>query len=300
MMSVDIPVGSIRMERALTRSDLDQEVDQLATSITAVGLLSPILVERVKDDVFTLVAGRRRLRACCQLGMKTIPCIVLSDLLSIPQVQLVENLQRADLNPMDRAVTVQAFMMTDNLTKAEAARRIGVPRTTLTDWLDILEVGPKYQKAVINNHNGGSSPLTTSHISLAKRFAAKMRSESMLEVALDTILYYGLTRAETKKVLEMVATRTDCSLEKAVTLVRKVPRMASLSEDGEPWDVRRLVEYLAQSGDYLVKCKPAYLESLTAEERHEVLRQSRALQRLLREIEETLPEDEDSPASKIS
>lgn len=300
MMSVDVPIGSIRMEEALSRSDLDQEVDQLAASITAVGLLSPILVERVEDGAYTLVAGHRRLRACSQLGMKTVPCIVLSDLLSIPQVQLVENLQRADLNPMDRAVTVQAFMETEGLSKAEAARRIGVPRTTLTDWLDILEVGPKYQKAVINNHNGGSSPLTTSHISLAKRFAAKMHSASMLEVALDTILYYGLTRAETKKVLEMVASRVDCSLEKAVVLVRKVPRMASFSEEEEEWDVRRLVEYLAQSGDYLVKCKPAYLESLTDEERHELLRQSRALQRLLQEVEDTLPEDETQRESKIS
>jgi ParB family chromosome partitioning protein len=259
-------------------------VQGLADSMEEVGLLAPVLVRQV-GDAYELVAGRRRFEAARKNGYKSIPAVVLSTDLSVRQVQLVENLQREDLNPIDKAHAVQAFIEEGNLSKSEAAARLGVPRTTLTDWLQVLDVPSKYQAAVMSNFYGGKSALTASHITLAKRFAQKVNSPHMLEVILDGVIDYGLSRAETKRVIDMMLRSRDLSLENAVHMVRRKPRQTA-ARRGEPgeWRVQDVVASLSQSGDYLVKCDPQKVLNLNDMEKRELLRISRALMYLLQDV----------------
>ncbi len=275
----DVVLGNQRSRRHIQ----EQGLEELAQSFEQIGVLQPVIVQRQSDGCYLLVAGERRYLAAQTLDLTTIPAVIQSSDRSIRHVQLVENLQREDLNPIDRAEAVHHFMEEEKLNKSQTAKKLGVPRTTLTDWLSILDLPEKYQQAVLNNHYGGSSPLTGSHISLARRLADKLGSEGMFEVALDAVLYYSLTRAETKKVFHMVANRTDFSIEKAVRAVRLFPMGDRVAEDWE-WDVDTLVSFLSRSGDYLVKTKDDYIADLDEEQAQELQRQSLALRKLLDEV----------------
>lgn len=284
----DVVLGKQRSRRHIPEKGLEE----LAESFKQTGILQPVIVQQTSDGGYLLVAGERRYLAARALQLTEIPAVIQSANRSIRQVQLVENLQREDLNPIDRAEAVRYFMVEEDLNKSQTAKKLGVPRTTLTDWLAILDLPEKYQQAVLNNHFGGSSPLTGSHISLARRFADKMDSEGMLEVALDAVIYYELTRSEAKKVFQMVASRTDFSIEKAVRAVRLLPMGERPAEDWQ-WDVDTLVSYLSRSGDYLVKTKDDYLEHLEEEQLEELQRQSRALRKLLDEVLRKVAKQED-------
>lgn len=277
-------------EEKHVRSRLDSNtLDGLSGCIDDVGVLQPILVMK-SEEGYLLVAGARRLAACKQLGHPTIPALVLSEDSCVRQIQLIENLQREDLNPLDKAVAVRMYMSEDKLSKTAVAKKLGIPRTTLNDWLDILTVDSRYQDAVLNNYYGGSSPLTLSHITLAKRYAMKKNSDKLVNVVLDSVLYYALNRTETKKVLELVGSATDLSIEDAIRKLRLIPKDAPKQEGNEEWDVDKLVSFLAKSGDYLVKTELTKLNELEGEQRQELLRQSRVLSSLLAEVIASLPD----------
>lgn len=281
---VQLPISAVRLGKSMRTFYHEDGVQGLADSMEEVGLLSPILVREV-DGQYELIAGRRRYEAARRNGYKTVPAVILSPDLSVRQVQLVENLQREDLNPIDKAHAVKAFMEEGNLSKSEAAARLGVPRTTLTDWLQVLDVPAKYQAAVMSNFYGGRSALTASHITLAKRFAQKVNSPQMLEVLLDGVIDYGLSRAETKRVIDLMLRSQDMSLEKAVQLVRRKPRQSGARRGrSTDWNVQDVVASLSQSGDYLVKCDPEDLRSLSEGEKRELLRISKALMHLLQDV----------------
>jgi len=285
---VELPLEKIRLGKNLRTFHQEGGVQGLADSLEEVGLLAPILVKPDGED-YLLVAGTRRYEAAKYNGYQTIPAIILSDKESVRQVQLVENLQREDLNPIDKAHAVQAFMEEGGYSKSAAAAKLGVPRTTLTDWLQVLDVPAKYQAAVMSNFYGGRSALTASHITLAKRFAQKVNSPQMLEVILDGVLDYGLSRAETKEVTDMMLRARDLSLEHAVEIVRRKPRK-STGHGGQTgrWRVQEVVASLSQSGDYLVKFRPDDLAELSEKDRRELLRTSRALMYLLQDVTEKI------------
>ncbi|NLM38888.1 MAG: ParB/RepB/Spo0J family partition protein [Firmicutes bacterium] len=288
---IELPLEQIRLGKNMRTFYQEDGVQGLADSLEEVGLLAPILVREAPDGFYELVAGRRRYEAAKLKEYPTLPAIVLSENLSVRQVQLVENLQREDLNPIDKAHAVKAFMEEGGYTKSEAAAKLGVPRTTLTDWLQVLDVPAKYQAAVMSNFYGGHSPLTASHITLAKRFAQKVNSPGMLEVILDGAIDYGLSRAETKRVIDLMLESRSLSLEEAVDIVRRKPRRTGDLHRGERgWRVQDAVASLSQSGHYLVTAKPDDLQQLSETEKRELLRTSRALMHLLEDITQLLSE----------
>lgn len=297
MQVIDIPVESIVISDDFVRTHLkERSILELAESLTDVGMLQPILVT-MEDGQYQLVAGYRRLLAVKETGNSSIPAIILSPDVNVLQVQLVENLQREELNPLDKALAVRRFIQSGNFSKVEAGKKLGVPRTTLNEWLNLLEVEEKYQQAVLNNFYGGSSPLTISHISLAKRFGDKLNSSRMINVALDAIIYYKLTRSETKKALDLVLHSHDLSVEEAVRKVRLVPRQKQKESQKSEWSVETMVDFLAKSGQYMVKCKPEDLAHLNNQQRQELLRQSSALTKLLREMVQKVASDKKQGAS---
>src|SRR3990172_2646678 len=133
---IDIPVEEIAPNPYQARKHWDQEkLSELANSIQANGLVQPVLVRKVNNG-YQLIAGERRYRACQLLGKTTIPAIVhhTSDLQQL-EWSLVENLQRDDLNPIDRAKAYQVYVATFGLNQTETATRLGEDRSVVSNYL---------------------------------------------------------------------------------------------------------------------------------------------------------------------
>lgn len=224
MQAIMVPIHQIDRDGSLARTSCNPETLQgLTESVQEVGLLHPLVVQRKADGRYRLVAGERRLRAAEAVGKREVAVLVLSQDASARQVQLVENLQREDLDPLERALAVQAFMQERGLSKLAASKRLGVARTTLTDWLDLLTIEARFQRAIIDNHRGGDSPLTLSHASEALALGQRMQSPGLVTVLLDAVLQYKLTKGETRQVAALVRGNANVSIETAIRVVRPCP-----------------------------------------------------------------------------
>jgi ParB family chromosome partitioning protein len=123
----------------------DEALTELVESIRAEGLLQPIVVRAVGDR-FQLIAGERRWRAFQQLKLKSIPARVMtSSDASSASLALIENLQRADLNPLEEAHGYASLIRDFDLTQDAAAQRVGKGRATVANSLRLLGLEPELQ-----------------------------------------------------------------------------------------------------------------------------------------------------------
>lgn len=122
----------------------DAELENLAASIRENGLLQPIVVYRAEvPDRYRIIAGERRYRAAILAGRTTVPCLEMPpdfDRALIDQFQLVENIQRADLHPVEASVAIEAYMTRHELSQREAAKRLGKPLSFVAELLAIRKV----------------------------------------------------------------------------------------------------------------------------------------------------------------
>lgn len=121
------------------RSFKPEELAELENSMRVAGLLQPIAVRPRGDDRFELVAGERRLRAAARLGWTSIPAVIRSlDDREMLVLALVENLQRADLNPIDEALGLQRLIEEFSYTQQQVADALGKDRSTIANLLRVL------------------------------------------------------------------------------------------------------------------------------------------------------------------
>ena len=126
----------------------EHDLQGLADSIKEHGLLQPVVVRRV-DDRHQLVAGERRLRAAIKAGYDQVPAQVLeADDRQMAELAIVENLQRKDLNPLEKAASFQQYLNRYGGTQDELAARLSVDRTTVTNLIRLLELPGEVQQAV--------------------------------------------------------------------------------------------------------------------------------------------------------
>jgi len=145
---VYLPIDSIRANPHQPRKSFDAKtLDQLAESIERDGLLQPIIVRRNpqasdgNDAGYELVAGERRLRAAQQAGLTELPAMVQDvDDQQTAQLALIENLQREDLNPIDRAHAFQHLIDQFGLSHDGIAQQVGVERPTISNSLRLLNL----------------------------------------------------------------------------------------------------------------------------------------------------------------
>jgi ParB family transcriptional regulator, chromosome partitioning protein len=141
--SLELPINAIARNPYQPRRSIDSAaLDQLAASIAENGVLQPILVTETTDG-YRLIAGERRVRAAEIAGLQRIPAVVRS----VQEEQqlalaLVENIQRADLNPVDEAYAYRQLIDEFGLTQEEVARRVGRSRPSITNSLRLLELAP--------------------------------------------------------------------------------------------------------------------------------------------------------------
>jgi ParB family chromosome partitioning protein len=146
----EIPVEMVDVNPFQTRSVMDPEqLKELADSITANGVVQPILLRPQKDGRFQLIAGERRWRASMQAGKKTIPAILrqVSDEQAM-EITIVENLQRADLNPMEQARAFERLGREFHMTQEQMAQRTGKDRVSVANYLRLLRLPQSVQTKV--------------------------------------------------------------------------------------------------------------------------------------------------------
>lgn len=151
----ELPIESIRPNRFQPRTQFDDEaLDSLAASIAEVGVLQPILVRPVptREGEYELVAGERRWRSARRAGLPTVPALIqrdASDLHSL-EVALIENLHRADLNPLEEAAAYQQLIDEFDLTHDQVAEAVSRSRPAITNALRLLGLPISIQALVAN------------------------------------------------------------------------------------------------------------------------------------------------------
>jgi len=268
-----IPLEKIEFDSQQPRKHFREEnIKSLAQSIEQIGQIQPVIVKEEKEK-FYLIAGERRVRALKEKNQKNVWAMILkedADPERCRLIQLAENLQRENLNPLERAQAVKHYIETGDLTKKEASRRLGIPRTTINDWLNILEVEPFYQEKVLENFYGQDSPLTLSHLSLARALQSNSSDPSRKKILLDQILKHNLSRKETREIVEACSKDPLLQVEEAVAgiLIRREQRKIEKEREEKDKDVD--IKDLKKAFDRLEGIITEIMNS-----RHELLKENR-------------------------
>ena len=121
----------------------EESINELATSIKNYGVLQPIIVEN-KGKFYQIIAGERRWRAAKVAGLTEIPCLVRNESeQTAKEISLIENIQRENLNPIEKALGYKELIDNYNLKQADLADKLGISRTYVTNTLRILNLDPR-------------------------------------------------------------------------------------------------------------------------------------------------------------
>jgi ParB family chromosome partitioning protein len=146
----DLPVGAITPNPRQPRQVFEEDaMAELVHSVKEIGLLQPIVVRRTGDSSYELIMGERRWRATQQAGLETIPAIVRqTDDEAMLRDALLENLHRAQLNPLEEAAAYRQLLDDFGCTHDELATRIGRSRPQISNTLRLLNLSPAVQRRV--------------------------------------------------------------------------------------------------------------------------------------------------------
>ena len=147
---LEIPLDQITRNPYQTRSHFDEaKLDELAQSIAASGVVQPIVVKRLSEISYQLLTGERRWLASAKANKKTIPAIIrqVSDEQAL-EMTIVENLQRADLNPIEQAKAYQRLSSEFKMTQEQMATRTGKERASVSNFLRLLKLPETVQHQV--------------------------------------------------------------------------------------------------------------------------------------------------------
>jgi ParB family chromosome partitioning protein len=146
---LEVDIEEITTNPQQPRQHIDhQALEDLINSIKEHGIIQPLVVTQ-SGAGYELIAGERRLRAAKIAGLKTVPVMLreASDLEKL-ELALIENIQRTDLNPIEKALGYKKLVDEFNLTQEEAARKIGISRSALANMLRMLNLPPNIQQAL--------------------------------------------------------------------------------------------------------------------------------------------------------
>ena len=179
----EVGIGSIRTNPMQPRRGFHgREMEELTASVKSVGVLQPLLV-RKSGSGYELIAGERRLRAATAAGLKTVPVIErdTSDDQMLT-LALVENLQREDLNPIEKARGFKQLIEDYNLTQEEAAKRIGKDRSTVANFIRLLDLPEVVQHVVSRgtiSMGHARALLSLPHASTQQALALRIENEGL-------------------------------------------------------------------------------------------------------------------------
>jgi ParB family chromosome partitioning protein len=140
----EMAVEKIQRGRYQPRRNFDEDkLRELADSITAQGMVQPIVVRAVEGGMHEIVAGERRWRAAQLAGLAEVPVVIKNvDDQTAMAMALIENIQRDDLNPLEEAVALHRLLDEFGLTHQQVAQAVGKSRTTVTNLIRLLDLNP--------------------------------------------------------------------------------------------------------------------------------------------------------------
>ena len=147
-----LPIEKLKASVYQPRKAFDEEkLNELASSIKEHGLLEPLLVKKSQDDLYEIICGERRYRACKLANLSSIPCLIRDDLeLNGYAVALIENIQREDLNPVEMANAFLLMLNECNLTQEELAKNLGKSRSSITNILRINNLHDEIKNMIVD------------------------------------------------------------------------------------------------------------------------------------------------------
>ena len=145
-----IPIEQIEVNADQPRKNFDvTELEDLKKSIEIHGLIQPITVRRMTEGQYQLISGERRWRASKLAELKEIPAFIrVANDAEMMEMALVENTHRADLNPIEIAITYHRLVNEFNLTHEKLAQRVESSRTSVTNYMRLLKLPEEVQKAL--------------------------------------------------------------------------------------------------------------------------------------------------------
>ena len=148
--SLMVKISLIEPNRDQPRKDFnEEELQELAESIKNYGVLQPLLVQK-KGTSYELIAGERRWRAAKLAGLKEVPVVLREySKQQAMEIALIENVQRADLNPIEEAQAYQQLVKEFHLTQEEIAARVSKNRATITNAMRLLKLDEEIQNLLI-------------------------------------------------------------------------------------------------------------------------------------------------------
>ena len=140
----NLKITEVEPNRNQPRKKFDEDaLEELADSIKEYGLIQPIVVCK-EDDYYQIIAGERRWRASKLAGLKEIPAIVReSNDKKNAEIALIENIQREDLNPYEKALGIKNLMKDYNLRQEDVAKKLGKSRSAIANSVRILNLEPR-------------------------------------------------------------------------------------------------------------------------------------------------------------
>ena len=137
---INIPIKFLTPGRYQPRRKLDpSKIDELAKSIEQHGVMQPLVLRKIDEDLFEIVAGERRWRACQQIGLDKVPALLkdLTDEQTLA-MSLIENIQREDLNVVEEGRALIRLQEEFNLTQQQVAQVVSKPRSTVTNLIRLI------------------------------------------------------------------------------------------------------------------------------------------------------------------
>lgn len=184
------------------RKKFDTEsLSQLADSITAHGIIEPIVVRKAAGGFYEIIAGERRWRAAKMAGLREVPVVILeADEQKTAELSLIENIQREDLDPVEEARAMKTLMTTYHMTQEQMSQRVGKSRSAIANALRLLELPDDLLKAL----SDGS--LSAGH---ARALLGLVRKSDMTKAAEEIIAKDLSVRATEELVRKMNAPKPE-------------------------------------------------------------------------------------------
>lgn len=139
-----IKINEIEPNKNQPRRTFNSEsIDELSESIKKYGVIQPIIVSK-EENYYEIIAGERRWRASKKAGLAEMPCIIRdSEEKENKEIALIENIQREDLNPIEKAKSFRTLMDEYGLTQAQLAETLGISRSSLANTVRLLNLDPR-------------------------------------------------------------------------------------------------------------------------------------------------------------
>jgi ParB family chromosome partitioning protein len=192
---LEVNINSIEPNPYQPRTEfVAEEIENLAQSIKDKGILQPLVVTEVSEGKYQLIAGERRLRASKLAGLKKVSVVIKKGITDQDKAELalIENIQRQNLNPIERAKGFAELQHKFNITQEAIAKQLDISRSAVANTLRYLQLPEKVQNAL------AVGDITEGHA----KIIAGLETQEMQEQVLDNIINNALNVRQTAKVIK--------------------------------------------------------------------------------------------------